>query len=318
MTASRHNLEDFPLKSLLWGCLSLDGNLSRRRLAMQIKKDAHRLGRQVSLKTIQRAFVSRAPRAEKTVKDVVLGYLNKEGYRSPAQIQKLIDRQGQTMRARERLVDTEPLARLMRLWLFVHPKKTKRILAKRLKLRLLQRGFDYDLGSIQNVLSGKAKRTRQVVVDSLKELLIREHYGDEVRLKRALAALTDTQSSLFESVPAKNIARDCRRFLKKNRGWTKRQLALKLARDLKERGYAVSPITLQYTLAGRRATARRIVAHTLASYLTDSGQKGPTKTGPVRPTGLPAPSKQQPLKTMSLKEREQALKRLWERRQRLQ
>lgn len=254
------------IQDLMWGYLAVHKDVSQRALAIQIANDATKKGESISIETIQRAFGQSAKVVQPVIKDLILQYLKEDGYKTPKQIKTLVKKEKKQVQDALTLIDSEKVNDLARLWIVNHGSQSKRTLAKQIHTRLSEQGYNYNLGSLQNILCGKIKETKKIIYDTLKQILIDETYGDEVALKRAFKELSEEKRELFETVPAKGLAKKCQEFLIRFPEWTKRKLAIQLAHDLKKQGFDVSYNSLQYALGGKRDSIKKIIETTFMGY----------------------------------------------------
>lgn len=311
------------IQDLMWGYLAVHKDMSQRALAIQIAEDASKKGEPVSIETIQRAFGQSAKAVQPVIKDLMLKYLKSDGYKTPGQIKKLVQKEKDQMQEALTLIDSQKVIDLARLWIVNHGSQSKRTLAKAIHQKLSEQGYNYNLGSLQNILCGKIKETKTVIYETLKSILIEETYGDEVSLQRAFRELSEEKRELFESVPAKNLAIKCQEFLIQFPEWTKRKLAIQLAHDLKKQGFDVSYNSLQYALGGKRDSIKKIIETTFMGYFDNPPNPDQVFLGKTKITSkkrrqnldqlkkMADASDEESMKELYLKARQEELKRIW-------
>ncbi len=294
---TKRRVDSQEIRDLMWGYLSLNKHLSQRRLARIVVDKATDGGVTISAETVQRAFGAKALNTPYIIKKVLVDLYAKAGVKSQRQIGELVKVKAPDTQEEFKQIESARVVELMDLWLATSLIKSRRQLAFTLRDKLVARGYQYHLGSLQNIFCGKIKFTRSVVYEALKEILIDDFFKKESELKKALVGVNHNGSGQFNLTDAGEIPRLCAQFLKKNPKWTKRKLAIELAKALKAHGYTISNNSLQYILAGKRRRAKKIIITVLSDFL---GQ-APGKIPKEKPADI-------------LKERRDMIKEIWQRR----
>lgn len=255
------------IKDLMWGYLALKKNYSQRSLAQRVLNDMKAEGKNISLESIQRIFSKEAKKAPAIIKDILIRYFAEAGLTSPNKIWFFIRHNKQDVMDEFSLIASDEVNKLALVWIAVNPTKSKRLLAMLIKKDLDGLGYDYHLGSLQNILSGKIKETKKVVYKVLRGMLMKEHFRTEENLTEALTKLPEESLKQYEVISADELVLRCDDFLQANPLWTKRKLSIQLAHDLGQKGYKISFNSLQYALGGKRCTVKKILLTTLEDYL---------------------------------------------------
>lgn len=255
------------IKDLMWGYLALKKSYSQRSLALRVLDDMKAEGKSISLESIQRIFSKEAKKAPAAIKEILIRYFSEAGLTSPNKIWFFIRHNKQDVIDEFSLIESDEVNKLALVWIAVNPTKSKRLLAMLMKKDLDELGYDYHLGSLQNILSGKIKETKKVVYKVLRGMLMKEHFRTEENLADALTRLPEESLRQYEVISADGLVVHCDEFLRTNPLWTKRKLSIQLAHDLGQKGYKVSFNSLQYALGGKRCTVKKILLTTLEDYL---------------------------------------------------
>lgn len=256
------------IKDLMWGYLALKKSYSQRSLAQRVLNDMKAEGKNISLESIQRIFSKEAKKAPAIIKDILIRYFAEAGLPSPNKIWFFIRHHKQEVMDEFSLISSDEVNKLALVWIAVNPSKSKRLLAMLLKKELDGLGYDYHLGSLQNILSGKIKETKKAVYKVLRDMLMKEHFRTEEELSEALTKLPEESLKQYEVISADELVLRCDEYLRANPLWTKRKLSIQLAHDLGQKGYKISFNSLQYALGGKRSTVKKILLTTLEGYLT--------------------------------------------------
>jgi hypothetical protein len=144
-------------------------------------------------------------------------------------------------------------------------------LALRLQHRLQEKGYAYHLSSLQSVLEGKTHKTRKVIVDTLQELLQADGLDASDKIADFVRSAEGAPLEWSHYLSAQDIPHQVETLLQRQSGLTRRQLALQLRADLKEKEFNFSLSTLQYLLAGKTQRVKKVVADLLEAYLQPGG-----------------------------------------------
>lgn len=313
--------------NLMWCYLYFKKNLSQRKLAMRLVNDINKKGIHISVETVQRFFGKIPTQTPELLKLTLMRYFKKEGFSSEREIKIYIKKNIRKAKETFSYISSQEVIALSDLWVQVNGVKSKRRLAIDLKNLLENKGYKYHLGSLQNILCDKIVETKKIVLDGIIELLLKSSFKSKKEISKALGQLTDNQRSLYQPVTSDLLIEKCQEFLISNPQWTKRKLAIKLASDLKEKGFHISYNSLQYALAGKRSTVKKIVETTMSSYLSEPPTMIDLDNNKVQSRSrnlcrdisqiyhmvqnIDNPQKKQELSQVYLKTREQELKKLW-------
>lgn len=320
------------IKDLMWGYLYLDKQHSQRSLAKSVLKDLKKEKVKISLESIQRIFGKDAKKAHIALKEVFLEYYKKFDLKKEKEIKNHIKKVKAKAIDEFSLIESTEVIKLATLWNSVNPGKSKRVLAKQILEELTKQGYKYHLGSLQNILSGKIAQTKKIVYLILQSILVTEFYGTTKKLNEALENLDDQSLEQFKMVPADLLVKKTDEFLQLYPHWTKRKLAIQLTHDLKKQGYSLSFNTLQYSLAGKRNTVKKIIETTFLSYFENApkwNDEVAKSIGDQKSTYIPKKNlkkiysllnsdnenlDKEKIKENYLSARSEELKRLWEKR----
>lgn len=249
--------------------------LSRRRLALSLSESLEKREVSIGLETLQAALSSKTQKVRKVLEEELLGYFRAEGFANRAAVEAYLNEAAASGRGEVRKVEVGDLSQWADAYLFKHPGLSRRQLAIQVRDRLEKKGYVYHLSSIQSVLEGKTRKTRQVIVETLKELL--ESEGVDT----AGASLEPAEAGRLDwshYVSAENIPAQTQALLDLLPGLTRRQVALKLQEDLRAKGFHFSLSTLQYLLAGKTQRVKKVVIDLLDSYAQPGGFPAPRKS----------------------------------------
>lgn len=183
---SKHQVSAQEVKTLMWGYLSRHKNFSQRKLAAMAVKDMKDAGLKISLESVQRIFGKDAKKAPMALKQILVKYLLDSGFASEQEIFTFAKENIAATQDEFSLISSEDVNQLALAWLYINPTESKRVLSKILKEKLAALGYEYNLGSLQNILSYKVAQTKKVVFIALKKLLIDTKFGTEEALEEFL------------------------------------------------------------------------------------------------------------------------------------
>ncbi|HEX5033504.1 MAG TPA: hypothetical protein VFW62_03405, partial [bacterium] len=249
--------------------------LSRRRLALSLSQTLEKRGISIGLETLQAALSNKTQKVRKVLEEELLDYFRAEGFAGRAEVEAYLNETEAAGRGEVRKVEVGDLSQWADAYLLKHPGLSRRQLALQVRDRLEKKGYVYHLSSIQSVLEGKTRKTRQVIVETLKELLESEGLDTDAAVEPADASRLDWSHYVSaEGVPAQVQA-----LLDLYAGLTRRQVALKLQEDLQAKGFHFSLSTLQYLLAGKTQRVKKVVIDLLETYAQPGGFPEPVKSG---------------------------------------
>lgn len=265
---SVQNKEDVTVEQLLWGYLHLKRDLSQRALSKLVSQKAKSMGESISLESVQRAFSQETGASKKLIQKIIL-QLFRDHNMSANKAKNYALQNAEEAKNWFSFVSAKDFQNLVTFWQTQSHQKSKRWLASELVQRLEQQGFTYHVGSIQNILGGKIAETKNILVISLRQHLIDNHFGSEDELNKALAQFNKVGDDPFELVASDRLHELCDHFLNKHQSWSKRKLAIALSEDLAAKGYQISFNSLQYALAGKRKRVKKIIQETLEKYMDE-------------------------------------------------
>jgi len=246
--------------------LQRDPGLTRGALARSLRARLLERGVRYHDRTIRRQLrgrVSTVPIVLETeVRDLVF---EETGLREDAHLYTALAASGLWVSPLERIADRVPVARvlpLVRLWLHFHPESTKRALAHAVCDALAEKGVHLSGGYLEAVLGGKSHSAPRAVIDQL--LVYLEPHG-VVSTKAAEEIADHLEQQIDRSLAGRELIgsaqfhRLARVWQWRNRGASRRRLAVHLRSELALRGTSVSVAYLQRLLSGSGGAGRRLV-----------------------------------------------------------
>ncbi len=200
--------------------------------------------------------------------------------RTDEEVERALERAGLAVPTEQRQWQYVAVGRvvpLVQLWLHYHPDRTKRSLARQVSGDLAQRGLALGVAPLQMSLAGKGQWVRREVVDIILGYLASGGINSE---QAARAAVEQLQSEVAESVHGREVVRTSRfdelaaLWQRRQRGASRRQLALALQTRLAEHGISAGLHHLQKLLNGRRRGGQRRVLVTLETIVASVLQPG--------------------------------------------
>jgi RNA polymerase primary sigma factor len=244
--------------------LQQDDTRTRGSLARLLRDRLRGRGVDYHDRTIRRqlqGLVSTVPRVlEAEVRDLVF---EETGLRDEGHIQAALAAAGLWVSPVERTADRAPVARmipLVRLWLHFHPESTKRALSHAVSEDLAAQGIRFSGGYLESVLGGKSHSVPREVMDQL--LVYLEPHGI-VSDKAAQEVADHLEKQIDRSLAGRELVgggqfhRLTRVWQWRNRGASRRKLAVALRSELARRSTSVSVAYLQRLLSGNGGAGRR-------------------------------------------------------------
>lgn len=250
--------------------------LSRRRLALSLSESLGKRGVSIGLETLQAALSSKTQKVRKVLEEELLEYFRAEGFASRAEVEAYLNEAEASGRGEVRKVEVGDLSAWADAYLLKHPGLSRRQLALQVRDRLERKGYVYHLSSIQSVLEGKTHKTRQVIVETLKELL--ESEGVDTGAAAGLEPADVSRLDWSHYVSAEGVPAQVQALIGLHSGLTRRQVALKLQEDTRAQGFHFSLSTLQYLLAGKTQRVKKVVIDLLDAYALPGGFPEPVKS----------------------------------------
>jgi len=260
-----------------------DAELSQGALARKLHQRLVARGLNYHERTTRRQLSGAVSTVPRLLEDVLRGML-KEAHRlaDDEAVERALDAAGLSVPVEERQWEYVAVVRvvpLVRLWLHYHPDRTKRSLASQLSQDLAARGLVLGVAPLQMSLAGKGQWIRREVVESILRYL--EPNGVESE-EAASVAVTQLENEVTESVQGREVVRTERfdqlaaLWQRRQRGTSRRQLALQLQTRLAEHGVSAGLHHLQKLLNGRRRGGQRRVLGTLEEIVRAVLEPGET------------------------------------------
>ena len=259
------------LKQMADAFLFRHKELSRRKLAMKLGSSLKQKNISIGLETLQAALSGKTQKVRKVLEEELLGYFLAEGFENRATVEAHLQEAAVSDNQEVLKIEVGDLSQWADAYLLKHRGVSKRQLALRLQHRLQEKGYGYHLSSLQSVLEGKTRKTRKVIVDTLQELLQAEGLDASDKIADFVRSAEGAPLEWGHYLSAEAIPNQVETLLQAKPGLTRRQVALQLQSDLKEKGFDFSLSTLQYLLAGKTQRVKKVVADLLAAYLEPGG-----------------------------------------------
>ncbi len=244
--------------------LKIRPGLSRMALARRLRDRLDSRGVHYSERTIRRQLngvVSSVPRpVEREMRSLLFEIGDFDEDRDIEQALTTAGLRVPPEKRRSRYVKPERVVTLVRLWLHLHPERSKRFLARTLSADLQNRGLGLTLDTLQPILAGKRRSARREVLEQLLEYLVPFDVTSEDSARSVLSRLESRNDSRFagrEPVAAAEFHELAKVWQWRNRGASKRKLAGRLEQELKNRGVRVDYRRLQSLLSGAGESGHR-------------------------------------------------------------
>ncbi|TKC97040.1 sigma-70 family RNA polymerase sigma factor [Polyangium fumosum] len=164
----------------------------------------------------------------------------------------------------------ERMLPLAQLWLYLHPERSKRALAFRLREELERSGIRLNVDSLQSILAGKQRLVRREIQDALFALLrldgVTSSADAEARIDAMSREILGAQEGrVFES--ARRIHELAKAWKVEHKEPSSRRLALLLKERLAERGIVIGLPHVQKLVDGRARRVRHAMSRAIESIL---------------------------------------------------
>jgi hypothetical protein len=159
------------------------------------------------------------------------------------------------------------------LWLALHPGRSKRSLAEKLRRRLEASRVVYTLDSLQAILAGKQHRlARRAVLDALLAELSRSGLASEEQALERFEELRERGDALGQRdlVASRDFVRLCHAWQVRTGQTSSRRLARMLRSRLSCHGLPISLAHAQALVNGRVQRVRRAVLEAIRSLVADT------------------------------------------------
>jgi len=246
--------------------LYLHKRLSRRQLALRLQSELKNQNIQIGLETLQAALGGKTQKIRKVIEDALKDLFKQEGFEEKSKIEAFLKEIEKSGKREIEKVEVGNIGEMVDAYLLKSEGLSKRKLAIRIKERLASKGYEYHLSSIQSVIEGKTRKTKQAILESIYELLKETGIDEPENAKKFLNSLNEAQRQRHHYVQAEGLSEIVQSILTANPNLTRRQLALLLREDLAGRNFEFSLNTLQYILAGKTQRTRAVVIELLEAY----------------------------------------------------
>lgn len=241
--------------------LSARPEWSRERLVRHLKSKLTDVGLHFHERSLRRqlsgAVESVPPELEAVLRQVIM---EDTPHKTEEAIQSALESRGlTTTRPDPDYVSSARAVSLVRLWLYLHRRTSKRALALRLSSDLAARGVTVGLDALQSELAGRGQLVRREVV----EILLGYLTEDGITSEADAAAKTDRWKEAIEAFERGRDLVDGERFralsrlwrMRNQQGGSSRQLATLLHERLREKGVRLGLDHLRRLVSGK---ARRV------------------------------------------------------------
>lgn len=274
--------------------LQRNSHLSREALARDLRERLARRGIRYHLRTLKRqlsgAVATVPPEVERALRDAIA---EAGGANAVAEIeQALVEAglSGESVATTPTYIACERMLPLAQLWLYLHPERSKRALALRLREELQRNGIRLNVDSLQSILAGKQRLVRREIQDALFALLrsdgVTSAADAEARIEAMSREIRGAQEGrAFES--ARTIHELARAWKIEHKEPSSRRLAILLRQRLAERGIMIGLPHVQKLVDGRARRVRHAMARAIESILRGDAASA-TIEAPAPKDGPPA------------------------------
>jgi hypothetical protein len=145
--------------------------LSKRKLAVNLRDRLAAKGYRYHLSSIQSILEGKTHRTRKVILETLNEIFGSEGPNTTESLNEYLKSLNPNQLHWNHYVDAEPIPRLVQQLLEAHPQLTRRRLAMKLQEDLQDKHFKFSLNTLQYILAGKTKRTKQILFDLLQTYL---------------------------------------------------------------------------------------------------------------------------------------------------
>ncbi|MDI3290883.1 sigma-70 family RNA polymerase sigma factor [Polyangium sp. 15x6] len=274
--------------------LQRNPHLSRESLARDLRERLARCGIRYHLRTLKRqlsgAVATVPPEVSRVLRDMIAESGGADAITAIEQALVEAGLSGESAATTPTYIACERMLPLAQLWLYLHPERSKRALALRLREELERIGIRLNVDSLQSILAGKQRLVRREIQDALFALL--RHAGvtsaadAEARIEAMSREIRGAQEGrAFES--ARKIHELAKAWKIEHKEPSSRRLALLLKQRLAERGIAIGLPHVQKLVDGRARRVRHAMARAIESILR--GEASPAAIeAPVAKDGQPS------------------------------
>lgn len=256
---------------------------TRQALARELQRRLAERGVSYHLRTLKRqltgAVRSVPPQAEEVLRQMLV---EARVVSKPGDVEEAVGLGGDEG-GEPAYVEVRRLVPLTQLWLALHPGRSKRSLAEKVRRRLKATREAYTLDSLQAILAGKQHRlARRAVLEALLGELNRNGLASEEQALERFEELRERGDALGQRdlVAARDFVRLCRAWQVRTGETSSRRLARGLRARLAEHGLPMSLAHAQALVNGRVQRVRRAVLEAIRSLVADTltGEKDPQRT----------------------------------------
>ncbi|MDC3960193.1 sigma-70 family RNA polymerase sigma factor [Polyangium jinanense] len=274
--------------------LQRNPHLSRESLARELRERLARRGIGYHLRTLKRqlsgAVATVPPEVEHALRDVIADAGGADAIAAIEQALVEAGLSGESAATTPTYIACERMLPLAQLWLYLHPERSKRALAFRLREELERVGIRLNVDSLQSILAGKQRLVRREIQDALFALL--RHAGvtsaadAEARIEAMSREIRGAQEGrAFES--ARTIHELAKAWKIEHKEPSSRRLAILLKQRLAERGIAIGLPHVQKLVDGRARRVRHAMAKAIESILRGDASSAAIEA-PVVKDGQPS------------------------------
>lgn len=267
-------------------------SLSREALARELRERLAGRGIRYHLRTLKRqlsgSVATVPPEVERALREVIADAGGEDAVAAIEQALAEAGLSGASAATTPTYIACERMLPLAQLWLYLHPERSKRALAFRLRTELEQIGIRLNVDSLQSILAGKQRLVRREIQDALFSLL--RHDG--VTSPADAEAQIESMSREIRGAQEGRAFENARRIHELAKAWkierkepSSRRLAILLKQRLAERGIVIGLPHVQKLVDGRARRVRRSMSSAIELILrgdtaTSASQDLETKAPP--------------------------------------
>ncbi|MFQ5937133.1 MAG: RNA polymerase sigma factor RpoD/SigA, partial [Acidiferrobacterales bacterium] len=247
---------------------------SQGQLARALKCQLDAGGIDYHIRTLRRQLTGSVSTVPTKVEDAMRYIMRRiDGIKTNLDIERALAAEGLAVSPQRRRPDYVSTARILplaQLWLVQNPKRSRRSLAIEICGRLVDRGIELTVDTLQVVLAGRQRNARREVLHVLLELLSMHGIDSEIQARRRCAELSQDIASYEtarELQPAERLMRMALAWRVQMHEPSSRRLAVSLRARLKARKLDVSLRRIQEALDGRAKNIRAALVREMEALL---------------------------------------------------